>query len=39
MSVIEFPGRGDPPEDGSDDEIHAEAFRESSDRDAPKPAK
>jgi hypothetical protein len=26
MSVIEFPGRVDPPEDRSDDEIHAEAF-------------
>jgi hypothetical protein len=28
MSVIEFPGRGTSPEDRSEDEIHAEAFRD-----------
>jgi hypothetical protein len=28
MSVIEFPGRGASPEDRSEDEIHAEAFRD-----------
>jgi hypothetical protein len=28
MSVIEFPGRGDPSDDRSEDEIHAEAFRD-----------
>jgi hypothetical protein len=28
MSVIEFPGHGTSPEDRSDDEIHAEAFRD-----------
>jgi hypothetical protein len=28
MNVIEFPGRGASPEDRSEDEIHAEAFRD-----------
>jgi hypothetical protein len=28
MSVIEFPGRGTSPEDRSEEEIHAEAFRD-----------
>jgi hypothetical protein len=28
MSVIEFPGRGDPSDDRSEDDIHAEAFRD-----------